>query len=146
MSISSKSKRCFLLFLGIMFASSTLSQKVFHGSGLAIGQPGMNTYPTSPPGETTKLERPYVSAPPLVPHSVVEFNIGRSANDCLNCHLEGMELEEGHTATKVPRSHYVNEYTGERRKDQVTGMRYNCLQCHLPQAAEEPPVSQKKSN
>lgn len=146
MSISSKSKLCFLLFLSIMFASSALSQKVFHGSGLAIGQPGMNIYPASPPGETTKLERPYASAPPLVPHSVVEFNIRRSTNDCLDCHLEGVEVEEGHTATKVPPSHYVDEYAGERKKDQVTGMRYNCLQCHLPQAAEEPPVSQKKPN
>ncbi len=104
----------------------------------------MNTYPTSPPGETTNLERTYNGAPPLVPHSVVEFNISRSANDCLDCHLEGQEVEEGHVATKVPPSHYVDEYSGEHKNEQVTGMTYNCLQCHVPQSAEEPPFSEKK--
>ncbi len=145
MSLSSKSRLFILLSLGFIFGSGALSMRVSHGGGLASGQPGMNIYSTSPPGETTKLERPYTGAPPLVPHSVVEFNINRSANDCLDCHSEGVELEEGHVATKVPPSHYLNEYSGEQKKDQVTGMRYNCLQCHLPQAAGEPPVSQKKS-
>lgn len=141
---SKQSKLFLLFFLGVLLASGALSQAVFRGSGLATGQPGMNIYPTSPPGETTKLELPYKGAPPLVPHSVVEFNISRSANDCLDCHLEGSEVEEGHIATKVPSSHSVDEYSGEHKNEQVTGMRYNCLQCHVPQFVEEFPVSKKK--
>ncbi len=144
MRFSRQSKLFLLVFLGVLFASGALSQAVFRGSGLATGQPGMNIYPTSPPGETTKLERPYDGAPPLVPHSVVEFNISRSANDCLDCHLEGLEVEEGHVATRVPPSHYVDEYSGEHKNEQVTGMRYNCLQCHVPQSPEEPPFSEEK--
>jgi nitrate reductase cytochrome c-type subunit len=53
--------------------------------------------------------------------------------------MEGLELDEGHTATKIPASHYINEYTKEQKKDQVLGIRYNCLQCHVPQSEEEPP-------
>ncbi len=146
MTFSSRSKLFLVMpLLTITFGLGVSSLRVSHGGGLASGQPGMNVYSTSPPGETTKLERPYKGAPPLVPHSVVEFNISRSANDCLDCHLEGAEIEEGHFATRVPPSHYLNEYRGKGQEDQVTGIRYNCLQCHLPQAAGEPPVSQKKS-
>jgi nitrate reductase cytochrome c-type subunit len=58
--------------------------------------------------------------------------------------LEGEEVEKGHIATKVPVTHYVDEYSGEHKNKQVTGMRYNCLQCHVPQSAEEPPVSERK--
>lgn len=144
MSFSKQAQLFLLVFLGVLVASGALSQAVFRGGGLATGEPGMNTYPTSPPGETTKLERPYNGAPPLVPHSVLEFNISRSTNDCLDCHLEGLEIEEGHSATKVPASHYIDEYSGEHKNEQVTGMRYNCLQCHVPQSAEESPVSEKK--
>jgi nitrate reductase cytochrome c-type subunit len=126
-----------LVCLGILLASGALSQELHQMSGLASGQPGMNTYPQNPPGETTKLPRPYTGAPPLVPHSVVEFEIGKFANDCLDCHLDGVEIEEGHVATKVPSSHFVNEYTGERKDGQVIGTRYNCLQCHVPQSNPE---------
>ncbi len=101
----------------------------------------MNTFVTASPGETTVLERPYDGAPSLVPHSVSDFEISRSANDCLDCHLDGEELGEGHTATKVPPSHYIDEYSGDQKDDGVTGMRYNCLQCHVPQSGAEPPVS-----
>jgi nitrate reductase cytochrome c-type subunit len=43
---------------------------------------------------------------------------------------------------QVPPSHFINEHTGEVTEGTVTGIRYNCLQCHLPQAEEEPVVSQ----
>jgi cytochrome c-type protein NapB len=108
MSFSKQSQLFLLVFLGVLVASGALSQAVFPGSGLSAGKPGMNTYPAGPPGETTTLDRPYNGAPPLVPHSVIEFNISRSANECLDCHLEGEEVEKGHIATKVPVTHYVD--------------------------------------
>ncbi len=137
MSVLNPFKAFSLVCLSILLASGVLSQELHQGSGLATGQPGMNTYPENPPGETNKLPRPYTGAPPLVPHNVVEFEISKSANDCLDCHLDGVEIEEGHVATKVPLSHFVNEYTGEREAGQVVGTRYNCLQCHVPQSKED---------
>jgi cytochrome c-type protein NapB len=123
-----------LICFGILLTSGVPSQERLQSSGLSTGQPGMNEYPANPPGETKKLPRSYPGAPALVPHSVIDYEINRSANDCLDCHLEGMEMDEGHVATKVPPSHFVNEYTGERKEGQVIGTRYNCLQCHVPQA------------
>ncbi len=133
-------RQCWLflpLLLVITVSCRPRARRVPEGSMLATGQPGMNTYPAGPPGETTALERPFKDAPPLVPHSVEGFDIGRSANDCLECHLGGEDLGGGHVATEVPPSHFVNEYSGGQKAGQVTGMRYNCLQCHVPQSAED---------
>ncbi len=115
--------------------------KVYQERGLATGQPGINRFSGNPPGETTVLDRPYDGAPSLVPHDINGLAINGSENECLDCHMEGLELDEGHTATKIPASHYINEYTKEQKKDQVLGIRYNCLLCHVPQSEEEPPYS-----
>jgi nitrate reductase cytochrome c-type subunit len=139
-----KSKLFSLSFLNILVVLTFLSYGVLLMNGEAIGQPGMNTYPTGPPGQTKKLERPYPGAPPLIPHSIEGLGVTRSGNDCLACHSEGVEVEKGHIATKVPPSHYVNEYTGQQTKEEVIGVRYHCLQCHVPQSQEDPSGLVKK--
>ncbi|MBI3564501.1 MAG: nitrate reductase cytochrome c-type subunit [Elusimicrobia bacterium] len=117
--------------------------KVFSGQGLRTGAPGMNRWTDQAPGSTTVLPRPYPGAPPLIPHSIDGLAVTRATNDCLGCHLEGAELGEGHAATKVPASHYTNPYTKETKTGEVVGTRYNCLQCHAPQAVDAvPPVPQ----
>jgi nitrate reductase cytochrome c-type subunit len=68
--------------------------------------------------------------------------INRDENECLDCHLEGVEVEKGRRAPKVPPSHFRNDHTGEVKTNMVVGIRYNCTQCHVPQADEEPPVPQ----
>jgi len=129
-----------LLFVAVVSydvtARDVTARQIEQRSGLAAGQPGMNIYPSIPPGEAAPLERPYPGAPPMVPHDVTDLEIVRSSNDCLVCHLEGTELSEGHAATRIPASHYTNDFTGELKKDTVAGIRYNCLQCHVPQVAE----------
>ncbi len=135
----------FCLLLLSMMLSDTSSGKIFHGKGLVTDKPGMNTYPAGPPGETTNLKRPFAGAPPLVPHDIVELEINRSTNDCLECHYKGLEEEHGdHVATKAPPSHYINEFSKVQTEEQVIGIRYNCLQCHVPQSEEEPLISQMK--
>jgi len=126
----------YLIFASILMVVSCgdSSRTDSSGAGLATGQPGMNTYPADPPGETVPMERAYETAPPLVPHDVTDLEVSRAANDCVDCHLEGMELDEGHVATKIPESHFRNEFTGETTEERVVGIRYNCLQCHVPQA------------
>jgi cytochrome c-type protein NapB len=100
-------------------AQTTEENPTHSGVGLATGEPGMNLYPAGDPGETAVLNRPYETAPPLVPHSIEGLTINRTANDCLDCHLEGGELDDGHVATKVPPSHLVNEYTGAEAESGV---------------------------
>jgi len=122
----------------VLFCAAAVGAKVFKAKGLFTGRPGMNAAPTAEPGTTKPLERPYPGAPPLIPHAVAGLRVTRESNDCLTCHLEGMEVGEGHAATKMPSSHRVGE-------DGVKGMRYQCLQCHVPQdTAARPPVAQAR--
>lgn len=93
-------------------------------------KPGMNRWNDQAPGSTKPLPRPYPGAPPSVPHGVAGLAITRDANACLDCHLEGTDMGDGHTATKVPPSHFVNPKTKEISTGAVTGTRYQCLQCH----------------
>ncbi|NIO16951.1 MAG: hypothetical protein GTN70_08120 [Deltaproteobacteria bacterium] len=133
------------LFLALLLvgACGATSGNVYREKGLVTGKPGMNVYTGKDPGETSPLARPYEIAPPLVPHRVSSFTIDRSTNECLDCHLEGEEMGDGHSrAARVPPSHLKNEHTGEATMEDVVGIRYNCTQCHVPQSAEEPPVSQ----
>ncbi len=109
------------------------TQKLFVHRNLAALQPGMNQYTEQMPGESLLLDRPYEGAPPLVPHSVEDLAPVRGDNQCFECHFEGIELDEGHTATKISASHFTNEYSGNKQEDQVIGIRYSCLQCHVPQ-------------
>jgi cytochrome c-type protein NapB len=139
--------RKFLLVVAVSAAAigAAASGKAFSGKGLQTGKPGMNTYTDQTPGNTAPLPRPYPGAPPLIPHSVEGLSITRAANDCLGCHLEGMEVAEGHKATKMPASHFANPFTMEARIDRPVGICYNCLQCHAPQAVgAEPPVAQQR--
>lgn len=114
--------------------------KVHKGKGLQQGGAQMNEWPAAEPGTTKRLPRPYPGAPALIPHGVEGLAITREDNACLGCHLEGMEVAEGHKATKVPPSHFVNPHTKEKKTDTVVGMRYQCLQCHAPQTSATPPV------
>lgn len=73
------------------------------------------------PGQSQS--RAYEDAPPQIPHDIKDFRITRSVNPCLNCHLDFYE---------VPLSHFLNEHTNQQKYGEVTGIRYNCIQCHLP--------------
>jgi len=130
------SKRALFIFVGailIVCISILGAQKLFKHEGIEAVQPGMNQYIEKMPGESVLLERDYEGVPPLVPHSIEDLAPTRDDNQCFECHFEGIELDVGHTATKIPKSHFTNDYSGVKQEDQVLGIRYNCLQCHVPQ-------------
>ena len=112
----------------------TPSSDVYSPKLLATGSAGMNDWSAPQPGEAEVQKRTYPIAPPVVPHSIEEYKIGGDQNDCMGCHEQGVEMSKGHVATKIPESHRVNPFTGEKVKSGVVGMRYNCVQCHVPQA------------
>ena len=82
------------------------------------------------------LESDYVYQPPLVPHTIRNYEVSLNANKCLSCHSWKNAKEMG--ATKVSVTHYMN------REDavlaDVSPRRYFCLQCHVPQANAKPLV------
>ena len=80
------------------------------------------------------LDSSFVYQPPLIPHSIRNYEVSLNANKCLACHSWKNAKEMG--ATKISVTHYVN------REDAVLAdmspRRYFCLQCHVPQANAQP--------
>ena len=117
------------------------------------------------PGSSTKFERAYVNAPPMIPHSVEGLlPITQSSNQCIGCHMP--EAAKAMNATPIPVSHFTN-YRPEtvlkdgellkegkvvglgkdgignvsdivvakaKKSDKLYQGRFNCSQCHAPQA------------
>lgn len=78
----------------------------------------------------------YVYQPPLVPHTIRNYEVSLNANKCLSCHSWKNAKEMG--ATKISVTHYVNRQ--EQVLSDVSPRRYFCLQCHVPQADAKPLV------
>jgi len=112
------------------------------------------------PGSGVRYERAFVNAPPMIPHSVEGLlPITKGNNACLSCHMP--EVAEAAKATPIPPSHFTNfrpdttmkdgkvikegkELESANTSDVVIAKakklntlyqgRYNCSQCHAPQA------------
>ncbi len=126
-------------------------------------------YTDAAPGTSKKFARAYQDAPPMIPHSVeglVPIKIGN--NQCLGCHMPDVAPAVG--ATPIPPSHFTNFRPETTVKDGVIYKngkpikntsdenlknvsikpmkklymgRYNCTQCHAPQAKLNPVVQNK---
>lgn len=77
--------------------------------------------------------RSYNTAPPMIPHSTTDMvPITRDFNLCKDCHVQpdliGMKIEPG-MPVPAPVSHYLNAKKGDLHMG-----RWNCTQCHRPQA------------
>ena len=82
------------------------------------------------------LDSDYVYQPPLVPHTIRNYEVSLNANKCLSCHSWKNAKEMG--ATKISVTHYVNRE--DAVLSDVSPRRYFCLQCHVPQADAKPLV------
>ncbi len=123
-------------------------------------------YDAPAPGQAKKFARSYVNAPPLIPHSVEGLlPITQKNNQCLGCHMP--DVAKGVGATPIPPSHFTN-YRPEtkmeggkvvkegkvlgkantsdvvlakaKKLDHLSQARFNCSQCHVPQANVKPLV------
>jgi len=116
------------------------------------------------PGSAQKFARSYVNAPPLIPHSVEGLlPITRKNNACLGCHMPDKAKAAG--ATPLPKTHFTNYRPNTKiGKDgsvvkegkavkntsdvktvahslkSLSMARFNCSQCHVPQANVKPLV------
>jgi cytochrome c-type protein NapB len=121
-------------------------------------------YSRPAPGQSTRFERAYVNAPPMIPHSVDGLlPITQNNNQCIGCHMP--ESAKAMGATPIPPSHFTNyrpttvykdgEFVKEgktvgmsgelgnvsdikiakaKKLDKLYQGRFNCSQCHAPQA------------
>lgn len=128
------------------------SEETTHGDKADYGRPA--------PGTSTKFERAYKDAPPMIPHSVEGLlPITKMNNQCLGCHMP--EVAESVGSTAIPATHFTNYRpethmeNGEvlkegtalsasntadvliaktRKTDTLYQGRFNCTQCHAPQS------------
>lgn len=83
------------------------------------------------------IPRDYVQQPPLIPHSVRNYNITTNFNKCMDCHAWTKYKEAG--ATKVSLSHFKDR--DGKDLNNISPRRYFCTQCHVPQTDAPPLVT-----
>ncbi len=115
--------------------------------------PPESKYGSAAPGTSTKIQRAFQDAPPMIPHDTTGMLIiTKGNNQCLQCHSPEMAGMVG--ATPIPKSHFFNMRPGNKivkgklvksldnLQNQVSikettkfyAGRYNCVQCHAPQS------------
>ena len=77
-----------------------------------------------------RFTRNYRQQPPLVPHSINQYEIDLKTNQCLSCH-DWTVAGERHAPT-LSMTHYLDREGNQL--DVIAGTRWFCNQCHVPQA------------
>ena len=121
-------------------------------------------YTTAAPGTSKRFDRAFENAPPMIPHSVDGLlPITKGNNACLGCHMP--DVAPAMKATPIPPSHFASfrpkttigkggEVIKEgkavsntsdiktvmHKQDKLYQGRFNCSQCHAPQAQIDPLV------
>ncbi|MRR50913.1 MAG: nitrate reductase cytochrome c-type subunit [Rhodocyclaceae bacterium] len=83
------------------------------------------------------IPRDFVQQPPLIPHTVNNYQITMKFNKCLDCHSWSRYKEAG--ATKVSLTHFKDREGTEHTN--ISPRRYFCMQCHVPQTDAKPLVA-----
>jgi len=116
----------------------------------------MPQYSDKAPGTAETMERSFENAPPLIPHSTEGLvPIKKDANMCISCHMPAVAAAM--KATPIPASHFTDyrpkvkekngkyavdakegEVYAESLGDKLSQTRFNCTQCHVPQAKIDP--------
>ena len=105
--------------------------------------PAVYTYSDAKPGYNDRLAKAWDELPPQIPHRTEEYlPIVLDDNQCTDCHdvpkYIGRPLNTDRTIkNKSPMSkdHYASEDL-----DEISGARFNCMQCHVPVSNAEPLV------
>ncbi|GAX87917.1 cytochrome c-type protein NapB [Lebetimonas natsushimae] len=94
------------------------------------------------PGQVKPFKKSFVTAPPMIPHSVEGMvPITIKSNMCLNCHMPASAKAMG--VTPMPKDHFVDNFEGGKHIQRVAGSRFNCTLCHAPQAKVNPVIENK---
>lgn len=94
------------------------------------------------PGTSKRIERSFENAPPMIPHSLEGLvPITKDNNMCVTCHMPEVAADMG--ATPIPKSHTFDMRTEKDLNGTLAEQRFNCTQCHAPQADAKPLVKNK---
>lgn len=137
-----------LVFLACSNSTESKSGEVFQDNEIGLRKVDLNDekdvkllefeYSKTEAGESTKIERSYENAPPMIPHNIDGLlPITQDNNQCLACHDPAIAAAVG--AVPVPASHTF-DLRANKQLDEVANVRFNCVLCHTPQANVPPAV------
>ena len=93
--------------------------------------------PMTPMRNTAEREmRNYPEQPPVIPHSIDNYQLTLKTNRCLDCHRR--QFTEGSGAPMISVTHFMDR-DGQVLAD-VTPRRYFCTACHVQQTDAQPLV------
>ncbi len=81
-------------------------------------------------------DRDFVQQPPLIPHTIANYQVTKNFNKCMDCHAFSKAKASG--ATRVSVTHFRTREGQEL--DNISPRRYFCTQCHVPQTDAKPLV------
>ena len=148
-------RHIYLIVAILFFAVSALAVAQTAGTkaaDLGLSKTSVFTEPTPQPfeykddfsGTSKVLPRSYPGAPPQIPHTIESFKPITAANNaCLGCHdkPETIGKKEAKALPPIPFSHYVTAKGKSKQPERkLSGARFLCTQCHVPQAKVKPLV------
>ena len=96
----------------------------------------VKTYVGKRPGTQPVVVRTFSTQPPVIPHAVDNFDeINLEGNQCMDCH-SGANFKKKN-APKAGDSHFFDREG--KKLEEASALRYNCVQCHVPQV-DAPPL------
>jgi cytochrome c-type protein NapB len=120
-------------------ASTTLVAQTV-SSGLRGSTPLNEEGPAAPMtplrNSAEKEVRNYPEQPPVIPHSINNYQLTLTANRCLDCHRR--QYTEASGAPMISVTHFMDR-DGQVLAD-VTPRRYFCTECHVTQTDARPLV------
>jgi len=115
-----------VLVSGIVWAQSTGAGQALRRGDIASAAPVQDNYQQL----EGRAVRNYRQQPPIIPHSMMQYQIDLRTNQCLSCHDWTVAGERG--APTLSMTHYLDR--DGTQLDSVAGTRWFCNQCHVPQA------------
>jgi len=121
---------------GAIYAQ-TAPQIVPRVTGAASPMGDVPTPPLARPiTDDKRLMRNYPEQPPIIPHSIENYQLTLKTNRCLDCHRR--QFTEGSGAPMISVTHFMDR-DGQVLAD-VTPRRYFCTACHVQQNDARPLV------
>jgi len=130
-------KRMMMLCVALFILAVSPAQ-ADDGGLQSLRQQGLNTQDPAEklknfPKDNEHVGLSYVQQPPLIPHSIRNYQVDKKTNKCLSCH--SFKNYKKYDATKISTTHFTDR-DGKVLSD-VSPRRYFCLQCHVPQVESE---------
>lgn len=91
------------------------------------------------PRESPREVRNYPEQPPVIPHSIRNYQVDLRFNSCLDCHTR--QTAPAARAPMVSVTHFMDR--GGQIRAAVTPSRYFCTQCHVPRTDARPLVENR---